>query len=76
MIPFDESLKTAKADIVKDDFYIARLKQLKRTGRSIELDILYMNNPVSGQLSSVPFFPKMCIIGDADEGCIADQCIF
>lgn len=76
VIPFDESLKTAKADIVKDDFYIARLKQLKRTGRSIELDILYMNNPVSGQLSSVPFFPKMCIIGDADEGCIADQCIF
>lgn len=76
VVPFDESLKTAKADIIKDDFYVARLKQQKRTGRSIELDMLYMNSPVSGQLSSVPFFPKMCIIADVDEGVIADQCIF
>lgn len=76
VIPFDDSLRETKADIVKDDFYVARLKQLKRTGRCIELDINYMANPVSGQLSEIPFFPKICIIADTDEGYIADQCIF
>ena len=76
VIPFDDSLKTEKENVVKDDFYVARLKQLKHTGRSIEMDVSYMTNPVSGQLSDIPFFPKICIIADVDEGYIADQCIF
>ncbi len=76
VIPFDDSLKTEKENVIKDDFYVARLKQLKRTGHRIELDVNYMSNPVSGQLSAVPFFPKICIIADVDEGYIADQCIF
>ncbi len=73
---FDPALIEEKEDIVKDDFYVARLKRLKRTGRAIEVDICYLNNAVGSQLGPIPFYPKLCVIADTDEGFIADQCIF
>lgn len=76
IVPFDASLRLNTENIVKDDFYVARLKQLKRTGHNIEVDVSYMTNPVSSQMGGAPFFPKICIIADVDEGYIADQCIF
>lgn len=75
-IAMTDSFKEDKPDIVKDDFYIARLKQLKRTAKVIEIESCYLPNPVSSQLGEVPLFPKFCVIADADEGFIADQCIF
>lgn len=74
--PFDESLKEKQPPVVKDDFYIARLKRLKKHGRCLEIDNCYMNTPVGSGLGPIPFFPKLCIIADADQGYIADQCIF
>lgn len=73
---FDQSLKAPKAFVIKDDFFVARLKRLKRNGRCVEIDICFMNTPVGGNLGPVPFFPKLCVIADVDEGSIADQCIF
>lgn len=74
--PFDEKLKKREPLIVKDDFYIAKLKRLKKYGRCLEIDICYMNSPVGSNLGPIPFFPKLCIIADVDQGFIADQCIF
>ncbi|HMM05434.1 MAG TPA: hypothetical protein PKD52_02035 [Clostridiales bacterium] len=74
--PFDESLKEKQPLVVKDDFYIARLKRLKKHGKCLEIDNCYMNTPVGSGLGPVPFFPKLCIIADTDQGYIADQCIF
>lgn len=74
--PFDERLKAKQPPIIKDDFYIARLKRLKKYGRCLEIDNCYMNSPVGSGLGPVPFFPKLCIIADTDQGYIADQCIF
>lgn len=74
--PFDESLLEKRTPVVKDDFYIARLKRLKRNGRCLEIDVCYMPSPVGGDLGPIPFFPKLCIIADIDQGYIADQCIF
>lgn len=71
-----ENFKEIIPDIKKDDLFVARLKQLKRNAKVIEIDSCYLPNPVSGQLSEVPLFPKFCVIADADEGFIADQCIF
>ncbi len=76
VLPFDESLKEKRPPVVKDDFYIARLKRLKKYGRCLEIDNCYMNSPVGSGLGPIPFFPKLCIIADADQGYIADQCIF
>jgi hypothetical protein len=74
--PFDESLKEKRALFVKDDFYVARLKRLKKNGKCLEIDICYMNSPVGSNIGPVPFFPKLCVIADIDQGYIADQCIF
>ena len=75
-VPLDSGFYYQEEDIVKDDFYIARLKRLKHNGRSLEIDLCYLANPVSSEIGSVPFFPKMCLIADRDEGYIADQGIF
>lgn len=77
VVPFDESLmEDAKEPVVKDDFYVARLKRLKKTAKCIEVELCYLSNPVSSQLGAIPFFPQMCIIANVDEGYIADQCLF
>lgn len=76
IVPLRKDFRFVPDDIIKDDFFIARLKRLKRNGRSIELDVCYLSNPVGSQLGPIPFFPKMCVIADCDEGYIADQCIF
>lgn len=75
-VPFDESLREKRMPVVKDDFYIARLKRLKRNGRCLEIDVCYMTSPVGSDLGPIPFFPKLCVIADIDQGYIADQCIF
>lgn len=75
-VPLNPNFFYREEDIVKDDFYLARLKKLKRNGRTLEIDLCYLANPVSSELGAVPFFPKMCLIADRDEGYIADQCIF
>ena len=71
-----DDFKNSLPNIVKDDFYVARLKQLKKTSKVIEIESCYLPNPVSGQLSDIPLFPKFCVIADVDGGFIADQCIF
>lgn len=76
IVDFDHSLRKEKEDAVKDDLYIARLKQIKKTARCLEIDICYLGTPVSSQLGPIPFFPRICIIADSDEGYIADQCLF
>lgn len=74
--PLPDDFKVAPEDVVKDDFYVARLKQLKRTGRTIEVESCYLPNPTEGAPGAPPYFPKFCVIADANEGYIADQCIF
>lgn len=76
VVDFDSSLRKEKEDAVKDDLYVARLKRLKKTARCLEIDICYLGNPVGSQLGPIPFFPRLCIIADSDEGYIADQCLF
>ena len=72
----DPLLLSDREDIVKDDFFVAKLKQIKRTGKAVEIDFCYLSNPVGSQLGPIPFYPKLCVIADLDEGYIADQCIF
>lgn len=72
----DPLLLSDREDVVKDDFFVAKLKQIKRTGKAVEIDFCYLNNPVGSQLGPIPFYPKLCVIADLDEGYIADQCIF
>ena len=76
IVEFDESLREGEAVVVKDDFYVARLKRLKRNGRCLEVDICYMSTPVGSNVGPQPFFPKLCLIADTDQGIIGDQCIF
>lgn len=62
-------------EVVKDDFYVARLKKLKRTGRLIEVEKCYLPNVIQGPMGSLGYFPQICIIADVDDGSIADQCL-
>lgn len=75
-IEISDDFKETIPDIVKDDFYVARLKQLKKTAKVIEIESCYLPNPVASQMGDIPLFPKFCVIADADGGFIADQCIF
>lgn len=68
--------KVTPPDVVKDDFYIARLKRLKRTGNSIEVESCYLPGPMEAPPGKPPFFPRIFMIGDVNMGYIVDQCMF
>lgn len=57
----------------EDELFIARLKKLPKTARSIEVDINYLPNPLTAKYGFRPIFPRICILADHDGGFIENQ---
>lgn len=60
---------------IRDELMIAKLKRLPRTGKSFEIELSYLPNPVSGKGQLRPIFPRICIIANHDEGTIERQVV-
>lgn len=58
---------------IGDELLLARVKQSKKTGETLELDSFYIPAPLQEKKGEVPYLPRMTLLADRKEGMLIGQ---